>query len=108
MLPPTVCLGTRHRFGHKSSCSSCSGQPIPRVKYTAAEIQTWYAIPGMTIELLPTVSQLLKNVISVYRGTVFNKLTELYPTHACKQFNDILPRLIKECGYRCVANKLSA
>ncbi|XP_071833426.1 phenylalanine-4-hydroxylase-like isoform X1 [Apostichopus japonicus] len=50
------------------------GQTIPRVKYTEAEIKTW--------------------------GTIFDKLTELYPTHACREFNHIFPLLIENCGYR--------
>lgn len=54
--------------------SLLSGQTIPRVKYTDAEIKTW--------------------------GTIFDKLTELYPTHACREFNHIFPLLIENCGYR--------
>ncbi|RWS27311.1 Protein henna-like protein [Leptotrombidium deliense] len=50
------------------------GQTIPRVEYTQQEIETW--------------------------GTVFSKLTELYPTHACKEHNHIFPLMIENCGYR--------
>ncbi|XP_055688539.1 protein henna [Lutzomyia longipalpis] len=50
------------------------GQPLPRVDYTKEEVETWRVI--------------------------FNNLTELYPTHACKQFNHIFPLLIDNCGYR--------
>lgn len=50
------------------------GQPIPRVKYTEAEVKTW--------------------------ETIFDKLTELYPTHACREFNHIFPLLVENCGYR--------
>ena len=28
-----------------------------------------------------------------------NELTKLYPTHACKEFNNIFPLLINSCGY---------
>eukprot|EP01095_Lingulamoeba_sp_RSL-Kostka_P015331 TRINITY_DN700_c1_g1_i2.p1 TRINITY_DN700_c1_g1~~TRINITY_DN700_c1_g1_i2.p1 ORF type:complete len:329 (-),score=118.35 TRINITY_DN700_c1_g1_i2:720-1706(-) len=49
------------------------GQQIPRIEYTEQEIQTW--------------------------GTVYRKLKELYPTHACKQFNHIFPLLEQNCGY---------
>jgi phenylalanine-4-hydroxylase len=50
------------------------GQPIPSVVYTEAEIKTW--------------------------GTIYNKLTKLYKTHACREFNRIFPILQDNCGYR--------
>jgi len=50
------------------------GEPIPRIDYSPLEIETW--------------------------GKVFRQLTDLYPTHACKEHNHILPLLIENCGYR--------
>ncbi|CAH1389284.1 unnamed protein product [Nezara viridula] len=50
------------------------GETIPRVEYSKEEIATW--------------------------GKVFEKLTKLYPTHACKEFNHVFPLLIENCGYR--------
>ncbi|XP_033101997.1 phenylalanine-4-hydroxylase-like isoform X2 [Anneissia japonica] len=50
------------------------GEPIPRVTYTEDEIKTW--------------------------TTIFNKLTELYPTHACSQYNHIFPLLVQNCGFK--------
>uniref|UniRef100_A0A2M3ZH89 phenylalanine 4-monooxygenase n=1 Tax=Anopheles braziliensis TaxID=58242 RepID=A0A2M3ZH89_9DIPT len=50
------------------------GQPLPHVDYTEAEINTW--------------------------RTVFNNLTKLYPTHACREHNHVFPLLIENCGYR--------
>jgi len=51
-----------------------TGQPIPKIQYTQREIKTW--------------------------GTVFRKLSELFPTHACREHNHIFPLLIQNCGYR--------
>lgn len=48
-------------------------QPIPRVTYTDEEIETW--------------------------RIVFRRLTQLYPTHACADFNRIFSLLISNCGY---------
>lgn len=50
------------------------GQKIPRPSYTKEEIETW--------------------------GTVFRNLTNLYPTHACKEFNHVFPLLVDNCGFR--------
>lgn len=50
------------------------GQPLPHVEYNQKEIETW--------------------------GVVFRKLTDLYPTHACKEHNHVFPLLIENCGYR--------
>jgi phenylalanine-4-hydroxylase len=51
-----------------------SGEPIARVEYTKEEIATW--------------------------GTIFRKLHQLYPTYACKEYNENWPLLVKYCGYR--------
>lgn len=51
-----------------------SGSPIPRVDYTEKEIATW--------------------------KEVYRQLTRLYPTHACREYNNIFPDFIKHCGYR--------
>ncbi|XP_055531347.1 protein henna [Wyeomyia smithii] len=50
------------------------GQPLPHVDYTEQEINTW--------------------------REVFNNLTKLYPTHACREHNHVFPLLIDNCGYR--------
>lgn len=50
------------------------GEPIPRVNYTPEETETW--------------------------RTVYRQLTQLYPTHACREFNHAFPLLIENCGYR--------
>ncbi|RUS86363.1 hypothetical protein EGW08_005881 [Elysia chlorotica] len=50
------------------------GQPIPRIEYTSAERKTW--------------------------STVFKSLVDLYPTHACRQFNHVFPLLVDNCGFR--------
>ena len=35
-----------------------------------------------------------------FRGVVFRKLTQLFPTHACRELNYIFPLLVQNCGYR--------
>ncbi len=34
------------------------------------------------------------------RGQVFRNQTRLYPTHACKEYNEQFPALFQACGYR--------
>ena len=43
------------------------------MEYTPEEIKTW--------------------------ATIYQKLKSLYPTHACAEFNHILPLLEQNCGY---------
>lgn len=43
------------------------------MEYTAEEIATWHEI--------------------------FRHLTQLYPTHACLEFNNIFPVMVAQCGY---------
>eukprot|EP00002_Diphylleia_rotans_P030192 TRINITY_DN6194_c0_g4_i2.p1 TRINITY_DN6194_c0_g4~~TRINITY_DN6194_c0_g4_i2.p1 ORF type:complete len:375 (-),score=83.05 TRINITY_DN6194_c0_g4_i2:230-1354(-) len=50
------------------------GQKIPIVDYSKDEVKAW--------------------------GMVYEKLTNLYPTHACKEHNYIFPLLLENCGYR--------
>ncbi|KAJ1979558.1 hypothetical protein H4R33_005691 [Dimargaris cristalligena] len=51
-----------------------TGQPLPHVSYTPAEVRTW--------------------------GAVFNQLTSLYPDYACREYNHLLPLFVTNCGYR--------
>ncbi|KAI8368019.1 Biopterin-dependent aromatic amino acid hydroxylase-domain-containing protein [Choanephora cucurbitarum] len=50
-----------------------TGQPVPEIEYTAEENETW--------------------------GKVFRQLTSMYPTHACREHQYVLPLLIQNCGY---------
>ncbi|XP_023019067.2 protein henna [Leptinotarsa decemlineata] len=50
------------------------GQKIPYVDYTKEETETW--------------------------GQVFRQLTNLYPTHACKEYNHAFPLLVENCGFK--------
>lgn len=49
------------------------GQQIQRIDYSAEEIGTW--------------------------KVVYDRLTSLYPTHACKEHQFVFPLLIQNCGY---------
>lgn len=49
------------------------GEPIPRIDYTKAEVETW--------------------------GLIYKRLTALYPKHACAQLNYVFPLLEENCGY---------
>lgn len=53
--------------------TACSGEPIPRIQYTPEEVRVW--------------------------GTALSKLKEMYPKHACREFNRSFPRF----NFRCVA-----
>ncbi|KAL1920443.1 uncharacterized protein VTP21DRAFT_820 [Calcarisporiella thermophila] len=51
-----------------------TGMPLPRIDYTPDEIKTW--------------------------GTVYRTLTQLYPSHACREHQYVFPLLQQNCGYR--------
>ncbi|KAG0379087.1 MAG: Biopterin-dependent aromatic amino acid hydroxylase-domain-containing protein [Linnemannia gamsii] len=50
-----------------------TGQPIPHIEYTQTEIETWAA--------------------------VFDKLTGMFPNHACREHQHVFPLLVQNCGY---------
>uniref|UniRef100_A0A8D9ARR4 Tryptophan 5-hydroxylase 2 n=3 Tax=Cacopsylla melanoneura TaxID=428564 RepID=A0A8D9ARR4_9HEMI len=50
------------------------GHPIPRVQYRPEEIKTW--------------------------GVIFNELQKLYIKHACHEYLENWPELVRYCGYR--------
>ncbi|KAJ3305857.1 hypothetical protein HDV03_000966 [Kappamyces sp. JEL0829] len=50
------------------------GMRLPRVEYTSEEVETW--------------------------GKVFNRLKDMYKTHACYEHQYIFPLLEQNCGYR--------
>ena len=48
---------------------------------------------------------LLKTLLIIFvffplRGTVFNELHKLYAIHACREYKENWPDLVKYCGYR--------
>lgn len=50
------------------------GEPIPRVDYTDTEKATW--------------------------GAVWRELMKLFSTHTCSQYQQIMPLLVENCGFR--------
>ncbi|KAJ3261898.1 hypothetical protein HK104_006797, partial [Borealophlyctis nickersoniae] len=50
------------------------GDRLPRIKYTPTEVKTW--------------------------GTVLEKLTGFYKTHACREHQYVFPLLVQNCGFR--------
>ena len=38
--------------------------------------------------------------VCLCRSKVFQNVTKLYPTHACKEHNRLFPILMENCGYR--------
>jgi phenylalanine-4-hydroxylase len=66
------------------------GTPIPHVEYSEDEVKTWYC--PLTILICLTTLTLADNLDHI-RGIIFNKLVDLYPTHACAEFNAVFPLL---------------
>ncbi|KAI8866328.1 hypothetical protein GQ42DRAFT_181390 [Ramicandelaber brevisporus] len=50
------------------------GMPLPHIEYSEQETATW--------------------------GAVFDRLTKLYPTHACREHQYVFPLLEQNCGFR--------
>ncbi|TPX35919.1 hypothetical protein SmJEL517_g01789 [Synchytrium microbalum] len=50
------------------------GGKLPHIEYTPDEVKTW--------------------------GVIFDGLTKLYPTHAVREVQYVLPLLVQNCGYR--------
>ncbi|XP_065841074.1 phenylalanine-4-hydroxylase-like [Oscarella lobularis] len=63
----------RREFAEKAN-SYKHGEPIPKMAYNEVERGVW--------------------------STVFNKLSQLYPTHACREHNDAFKRMIERCDYK--------
>ncbi|KAF9161740.1 hypothetical protein BGX21_011025 [Mortierella sp. AD011] len=49
------------------------GQPIPFINYSRVEIETW--------------------------AVIYNKLTSMFPAHACKEYQDAFSLMVENCGY---------
>lgn len=64
----------RRRYFADIAMAYNHGEPIPRVSYTAREVETWKVI--------------------------FDKLVPLYEKYACKEYNHIFPLMVQNCGYR--------
>ncbi|XP_021496076.1 tryptophan 5-hydroxylase 1 [Meriones unguiculatus] len=64
----------RRKYFAELALSYKHGDPIPKIEFTEEEIKTW--------------------------GTIFRELSQLYPTHACREYLRNLPLLSKYCGYR--------
>uniref|UniRef100_A0A0X3NJD7 phenylalanine 4-monooxygenase n=1 Tax=Schistocephalus solidus TaxID=70667 RepID=A0A0X3NJD7_SCHSO len=64
---------SRRRYFGKIAADYKHGEPIPRVEYLPEEIETWRYI--------------------------FDHLTKLFPTHACREFNNSFALLVNNCGY---------
>ncbi|XP_062851650.1 tyrosine hydroxylase 2 [Trichomycterus rosablanca] len=63
----------RRAFFSQVAFNYKQGDPLPHIEYTPEEIATW--------------------------KEVYTTLTSIYPTHACRQFQEGMGQLEKECGY---------
>lgn len=58
----------------------------------------------MVIFLIKKTTTIQLNVVTNFfsfnRNSIFTNLKNLFPTHACREFNRVFPLLEEHCGYK--------
>ena len=84
------------------------GLKPPPPPHHKATLWHFSILNGTLLNLIQLNSLLYIFLPICIRAIVFKHQTSLYPTHACKEFNEQFPKMFAECGYRFVVYVLES